>query len=93
MQINVATDKKMREEMYDFSKLSDDANVFIFPDLTSGNIAYQMMGKLGDAELIGPVLQGMRKPVNVLQRGSSVESIINLTTITVLRAQLGSLIN
>ena len=93
MQLNVATDKELREEMYDFSKLSDNANVFIFPDLTSGNIAYKLMGQLGQSELIGPVLLGMKKPVNVLQRGSSVDAIVNLTTITVLRAQLGSLIN
>ncbi|MBU1742032.1 MAG: hypothetical protein KKC37_10825, partial [Proteobacteria bacterium] len=53
---------------------------------------YKLMGELGHAELVGPILMGMKKPVNVLQQGCTVEEVVDLTTITVLRAQLGGLI-
>ncbi len=87
MQVDVAVDTELRNEIFDFATLTDHANVFIFPDLNSGNIGYKLMSQLGQAEVIGPILMGMRRPVNVLQLGSSVSAIVNLATITVLKAQ------
>ena len=77
------------EENYSFSVLakSGGANTFIFPDLMSGNIAYKLMDELGEFELIGPILLGMKKPVHILQLGCSVREIVNMVTIAVIDAQ------
>jgi malate dehydrogenase (oxaloacetate-decarboxylating)(NADP+) len=89
MQVDTALDAALREEFFPFTALSDNANVLIFPDLASGNVAYKLMGKLGGAELVGPILLGMRKPVNVLQRGCDVNTIVNMAALTAVRAQGG----
>jgi malate dehydrogenase (oxaloacetate-decarboxylating)(NADP+) len=83
MQLDLALDVKRREEAYQFSTLKGRANVFIFPNLASGNIAYKMMGQLGGAEIIGPILVGIGKPVHVLQRKSDVDSIVRMAAIAV----------
>ena len=68
------------------SAIAGCANVLVFPTLESGNIGYKLLQRLGDAEAVGPVLQGMAAPINDLSRGSSVEEIINLIAITVNQA-------
>jgi len=88
MQANYAFNKKLREEKFSFSKLADmDVNTVIFPDLNSGNIAYKMMQELGGAEVIGPIVTGLHKPIQVLQMASSVREIVNMAAITVIDAQ------
>jgi malate dehydrogenase (oxaloacetate-decarboxylating)(NADP+) len=72
---------------FTFSKLKTPANILIFPDLTSGNICYKLLHRLGGAESIGPILMGMNKPVHVLQRGDSVDDIVNMAAIAVVDAQ------
>ena len=88
MQANFALNKELRTERYPFSKLGNrDVNTLIFPNLSSGNIAYKMMQEIGSSEAIGPVLMGLKKPVHVLQLSSSVREIIDMTTIAVVDAQ------
>ena len=74
-------------EGFTFSKLKTSANILIFPDLSSGNICYKLLRHLGGAEAIGPILMGMNKPVHVLQRGDSVDDIVNMAAIAVVDAQ------
>ena len=87
MQANVALDPELVEKQYPFSKLKGNANVFIFPDLQSGNISYKLLHKLGGAEQIGPILMGTKKPVHVLQRGDDVADIVNMAAVAVVDAQ------
>lgn len=87
IQANVALDPELTEKQFPFSKLKGDANVFIFPDLQSGNISYKLLNKLGGAEAIGPILMGMNKPVHVLQRGDDVADIVNMAAVAVVDAQ------
>ena len=87
IQANVALDPELTAEQYPFSQLKGDANVFIFPDLNSGNISYKLLNKLGEAEAVGPILMGMKKPVHVLQRGDDVADIINMAAVAVVDAQ------
>lgn len=87
MQANVAFDHEITERQYPFSAIKGDANVLIFPDLDSGNIAYKLLNKLGGAEAVGPILMGVKKPVHVLQRGDDVNDIVNLAAVAVVDAQ------
>ncbi|MBN2272789.1 MAG: NADP-dependent malic enzyme [Bacteroidales bacterium] len=83
IQATFAFNRQLRMEKFPFSKLADmEVNTVIFPDLNAGNIAYKMMQELAGAEVIGPVLMGIRKPINVLQMSSSVREIVNMTAIT-----------
>jgi malate dehydrogenase (oxaloacetate-decarboxylating)(NADP+) len=88
VQANFALNNSLLKEQFPFSHLVDkDVNTFIFPNLAAGNIAYKLMQELGGAEAIGPVLMGLKKPVHVLQLGSSVREIVNMIVISVLDAQ------
>ena len=88
MQANVALNEEIQQENYPFSSLiGNKVNTLIFPDLSSGNIAYKLLSELGHAEAIGPVLLGMNKPVHILQLGSSIREIINMVAIAVVDAQ------
>jgi malate dehydrogenase (oxaloacetate-decarboxylating)(NADP+) len=84
---DVAVSPEMLEQTYPFSVLKGGANVLIFPDLDSANIAYKLLAKLGGAEAFGPILMGMSKPVHLLARGAEVEEIVNLAAIAVVDAQ------
>lgn len=89
MQGILAFNKEILRENYPFSELVDqEVNTLIFPNLSSGNIAYNLLREVGGADAIGPVLLGMKKPVHVLQLGSTVRSIVNMTLIAVIDAQI-----
>jgi len=75
------------EEEYPFSQLKGGATVLVFPDLAAANIAYKMMMHVGGAESLGPILMGLSQPVHVLQRGATVEEIVNMAAIAVVDAQ------
>ncbi len=87
IQADVALSEEVRKTEFPFSTLREDANIFVFPNLDASNIAYQLLEGIAGAEIIGPVLLGMNQPVNVLQMGTSVASIVNLAAMTALRAQ------
>ncbi len=87
MQADTAVIPEILTGTYDFSDLKGMANVLIFPNLESGNIAYKLMHRLGGAEAIGPILMGVSKSIHVLQRNCEVNDIVNMTAIAVLDAQ------
>ena len=87
IQADFALNKEKRDNMFPFSELKDNANTLIFPNLESGNIAYKLIQELDEAEAIGPILIGMKKPVHILQLGCSVREIVNMVTIAVIDAQ------
>ncbi|MBL7733348.1 MAG: NADP-dependent malic enzyme [Chitinophagaceae bacterium] len=91
MQASVAFNKELMKENYPFSELVDkDVNTLIFPNLAAGNIAYNLMKELDTADAVGPILLGLKKPVHILQLGSSVRSIINMALVAVVDAQIKS---
>lgn len=88
MQADTALTPELSIESFPFNRVAGDANVLIFPDLQSGNIAYKLMQRMGGAESIGPILVGMNKPVFVLQQNSDVNDIVNMAAITAMEIQL-----
>ena len=87
MQADTAVVAALVEERYPFSAVKD-ANVLVFPDLGSANIAYKLLDRLSDAEAIGPILLGMCAPVHVLQAGDDVENIVAMAAVAAMDAQL-----
>lgn len=88
MQGNFALNPHLLSDNFPFCEFATEgANTLIFPNLDSGNIAYKLLQEMGAAEAIGPVLLGMKKPVHILQLGSSVREIVNMVTIAVVDAQ------
>jgi malate dehydrogenase (oxaloacetate-decarboxylating)(NADP+) len=91
MQASTAFNPDLLKENYPFSELVDaEVNTLIFPNLAAGNVAYNLLKEVGGADAIGPILLGLKKPVHVLQLGSSVRSIVNMAMVAVIDAQLKS---
>ncbi len=84
---DIALSPEALEKSYPFSTLKNGANVLIFPDLGSANIAYKLLAKLGGCQTLGPILMGMSKPVHVLSRDAEVEEIVNVAALAVVDAQ------
>ena len=87
MQADTAVVPEIIDEYYPFSSLKGGANVLVFPELQSANASVKLLTRLGGAEAIGPILVGMRNPVHLLQKGSEVKDIVNITAIAVVEAQ------
>ncbi|MEZ5332338.1 MAG: NADP-dependent malic enzyme [Thermoanaerobaculia bacterium] len=87
MQADTAVTPELFQELFPFSTLGGGANVLVFPELQSANVAYKLLQRLGGAEAIGPILVGMRRPVHVLQHGQEVKDIVNMAAIAVVDAQ------
>jgi malate dehydrogenase (oxaloacetate-decarboxylating)(NADP+) len=87
MQADTAVLESILHESYPWSRLKEPANVLIFPELQSANIAYKLIWRLANCEAIGPILLGMGKPVHVLQGGVEVADIVNMAAICVVDAQ------
>jgi len=89
MQASIALNSEILRENYPFSSLvGQEVNTLIFPNLAAGNVAYNLLKEVGGADAIGPILLGMKKPVHVLQLGSSVRSIYNMALVAVIDAQI-----
>ena len=89
IQADFALNKEKIENLFEFSDLSKTpANTLIFPNLESGNIAYKLIQELEESDSIGPILVGMKKPVHILQLGSSVREIVNMITLAAVDAQI-----
>ena len=86
MQADVAVNSQLMSERFPFSKLKN-ANVLVFPNLSSANIAYKLLQQLTGAITIGPVLLGMNAPVHVLQTGDNIEEIVNMSAIAIMNAK------
>jgi malate dehydrogenase (oxaloacetate-decarboxylating)(NADP+) len=89
MQFNTAINYALMRDLYPFCKLRGPANVFIFPNLDAANSCYKAMAGLGGAEVVGPILMGLNKPVHVLQRAETVDGVVRLVSIATVEAQGG----
>ncbi|MFM7473697.1 MAG: phosphate acyltransferase, partial [Crocinitomicaceae bacterium] len=88
MQANFALNSELMNEKFPFSQLANkEVNTLVFPNLSAGNITYKTLQQMMDVDAIGPILVGLRKPVHILQLGSSVREIINMVKIAVIDAQ------
>jgi malate dehydrogenase (oxaloacetate-decarboxylating)(NADP+) len=88
MQADTAVTPEISKESFPFNIVPGDANVLIFPDLQSGNIAYKLLVRMESAEAIGPILVGMNKPVHVLQQNSDINDIVNMAAICAMDIQV-----
>jgi malate dehydrogenase (oxaloacetate-decarboxylating)(NADP+) len=87
MQADVATNSEIMRNLFDFSTLDKAADILIFPDLNSANISYKLLAQLGGATPIGPILLPLKHAINIVQRTSTVDEIVNMSHITALIAQ------
>ena len=87
LQADIALSPELMQEFYPFSTITERANVLIFPDLQSANVAYKLVQSLSDAEALGPMLMGLRRPVHLLQHSATVEQIVQMASIAVVDAQ------
>ena len=87
MQADVATNHDIMKNLFDFCSLDKAADVLIFPDLASANISYKLLAQLGGATPIGPILLPLKHAINIVQRTSTVEEIVNMSHLTALIAQ------
>ena len=85
LQIDAALIEEIAARKVQGSDVAGQANILVFPDLNTGNVAYKLIQYLAKAKAYGPILQGFKKPVNDLSRGASVEDIIALSAITVIQ--------
>jgi malate dehydrogenase (oxaloacetate-decarboxylating)(NADP+) len=86
VQADIAVDAEKLRELFPFSRLTDAANVLVFPSLAAGNASYKVLEALGGATAIGPILLGVTKPVTVLPRDANVDTIVSMTAYTVARS-------
>ena len=86
LQFDAAIDEKVAKKKMPNSKVAGKTNTFVFPDLNSGNITYKAVQRLTGCVAMGPILQGLKKPVNDLSRGASVEDIVNTVLISAIQA-------
>ena len=86
LQYDAAIDKTVASKKAPNSTVAGEANVLVFPDLNSANNAYKAVQRSSNAVAIGPILQGLKKPINDLSRGASVEDILNTVVITAIQA-------
>ena len=89
MQAHFAINAELRQQHYPFSELEGSANVLIFPNLHAANNAYRLLSELSEAEILGPILTGMDKPVCILSQESMVQDVVNMTALSVLEASEG----
>ena len=87
IQFDAAIDVNISRRKLDNSKLNGDANVFVFPDLDSANIGYKLTQYLANYQALGPLLQGLNKPVHDLSRGCCIDDIIHVSSIAAIQAQ------
>jgi len=87
VQADIALMPEIMNRYYPFSDLKEEANVFIFPDLNSGNIAYKLLQRIGGLVAVGPILMGLSKPVHVLHRTLDINEIVDMAAIAVVDAQ------
>jgi len=87
IQVDLACDMELRQQMFPWSRLTEPANVFIFPNLAAANIAYKMMHQIGGASIFGPILLGMKRPMHILALNVDANDIVNLAAYSVVSAQ------
>ncbi len=87
MMADTAVNRELASALFPFSEIQGDANVLIFPELASGNIAYKLLQHLKGAEVVGPILMGLKKPIHVLQTGCSVNEVVHMAAMSVVDAQ------
>lgn len=87
MQADTAVNPNIVKHIFPFSEMKQGANILIFPSLDAGNIAYKLIQQLGSGDVIGPLLMGVNKPVDIVQRTGTADDVINIIYLTLLRIQ------